>query len=168
MAPGISERERSPVFNLYGKEFIISLTIFTKKDQPLIFGFLFSDWKDVVLIYRSLVAVVQSLSCVRLFVTPWTAAFQASMFFIFSWTLLRFMSTESGMPSNYLILVAPFSSCPQSFPASGSFPMSWLFASGGRSVGASASVLAVNIQGWFPLGWTSLISFAVQGTPESL
>ena len=50
--------------------------------------------------------------------------------------------------------VAPFSSCPQSFPASGSFQMSWLFASGGQSTGASASVsvLPMNIQGWFPSG----------------
>ena len=46
--------------------------------------------------------------------------------------------------------VIPFSSCPQSFPASGSFPRSWLFASGGQSIGASTSVLPVNIQGWFP------------------
>ena len=63
------------------------------------------------------------------------------------------------MPSNYLILVAPFSSCPQSFPASGSFPMSWLFASGDQSTGASvsASVLLMSIQDWFPLGLTGLI-----------
>ena len=56
--------------------------------------------------------------------------------------------------------VTPFSSCPQSFPASGSFPMSLLFASGGWIIGASASasVLPMNIQGWFPLGWTGLIS----------
>ena len=56
--------------------------------------------------------------------------------------------------------VTPFSSCPQSFPASGSFPMSRLFTSGGQSIGASASaaVLSVNIQGWFPLGLTGLIS----------
>jgi len=56
--------------------------------------------------------------------------------------------------------VAPFSSCPQSFPASGSFPMSRLFSSGGQSIEASAlaSVLPVNIQGWFPLGWTGLTS----------
>ena len=55
--------------------------------------------------------------------------------------------------------VIPFSSCPQSFPASGSFPMSQFFASGGQSIGvsASASVLPMNIQGWFPLGWTGLI-----------
>ena len=54
--------------------------------------------------------------------------------------------------------VTLFSSCPQSFPASGSFPMSWLFASGGQSIGASASVLPMNIQGWFPLGLIGLIS----------
>ena len=52
----------------------------------------------------------------------------------------------------------PFSSCLQSFPASGSFPISQLFTSGGQSIGASASVLPVNIQGWFPLGSTGLIS----------
>ena len=58
------------------------------------------------------------------------------------------MSIESVMPSNHLILCRPFSSCPQSFPASGSFPMSWLFTSGGWSTGvsASASVLSMNIQ----------------------
>ena len=50
--------------------------------------------------------------------------------------------------------VARFSSCPQSFPASGSFQMSWTCASGGQSIGASASVLPVTIQGWFPLGLT--------------
>ena len=57
--------------------------------------------------------------------------------------------------------VIPFSSCLRSFPASGSFSMSWLFASGGQSIGASssASALPMNIQGWFPLGLTGLISF---------
>ena len=62
--------------------------------------------------------------------------------------------------SYHLILCCPFSSCPQSFLASGSFTMSWLFTSGGQSIGvsASASVLTVNIQDWFPLGWTGLIS----------
>ena len=61
--------------------------------------------------------------------------------------------------------VIPFSSCPQSFPASGSFPMSWLFAFGGQSIGASAlaSVLPMNIQGWFPLGLASLISLLSKG-----
>ena len=56
--------------------------------------------------------------------------------------------------------IVPFSSCLQSFPASGSFPMNWLFTSGGQSIGvsASASVLPMNIQDWFPLGWTGWIS----------
>ena len=60
--------------------------------------------------------------------------------------------------------VIPFSFCPQSFPASGSFPKSWLFASGSQSIGASASasVPPMNIQGWFPLGLTGLISFLSQ------
>ena len=61
--------------------------------------------------------------------------------------------------------VTPFSSCPQSFPASGSFPMNQLFPSGGQSTGASAStsVLPINIQGWFPLGWTGWISLPFKG-----
>ena len=61
--------------------------------------------------------------------------------------------------------VAPFSSCPQSFPASGSFPISQLFTSGGQSIwaSASASVLPMNFQGWFPLGWTALISLLSKG-----
>ena len=60
--------------------------------------------------------------------------------------------------------VVPFS-CLQSFPASGSFQMSQFFASGGQSIGvsASASVLPMNIQDWFPLGWTSWISFQSKG-----
>ena len=58
--------------------------------------------------------------------------------------------------------VTPFS-CPQFFPASGSFPMSWLFTSGSQSTGASASVLPMNIQGWFPVGLTSLISLLSKG-----
>ena len=65
--------------------------------------------------------------------------------------------------------VVPFSTCLQSFPASGSFPMSQVVASGGQSTGASVStsVLPMNIQDWFPLGLTSLISF-VQGNLKSL
>ena len=61
--------------------------------------------------------------------------------------------------------VVPFSSCLQSFPASGSLPMSQLFASGGQSIGVSvsASVLPMNIWDWFPLGWTSLISLQSKG-----
>ena len=61
--------------------------------------------------------------------------------------------------------VIPFSSCLQSFPASESFPVSQFFASGGQSIGvsASASVLPMNIQDWFPLGWTGWISLQSKG-----
>ena len=61
--------------------------------------------------------------------------------------------------------VVPFSSCPQSFPASGSFPMRQFFTSGGQRIGASvsASVLPMNIQNWFPLGWTGWISLLSKG-----
>ena len=59
--------------------------------------------------------------------------------------------------------VVSFSSCPQSFPASGSFPVSQLFTSGGQSIRASASVLPMSIQGWFPLGWTDLVSLLSKG-----
>ena len=90
---------------------------------------------------------VQSLSCVQLFATPWTVAHQASLSITNSQSSLKLLSIESVMPSNHLILCIPFS-CLQSFPASGSFPMSQLFASGGQSIGvsASASVLPINTQ----------------------
>ena len=109
--------------------------------------------------WTSAIVAVQLLSCVWLFATPWTAAHQASLPFIISQSLLRFMSTESVMPSNHLILCHPFSSRLQSFPASRYFPMSQLFSSGGQSTGASASasVLPMNTHGWFSLGWTYLI-----------
>ena len=60
-------------------------------------------------------------------------------------------------------LASPFSSYPQSFPASGSFPKSWLVTSGGQIIGASASVLPMNIQNWFPLGLTGLIFLLSKG-----
>ena len=103
---------------------------------------------------------VQVLSRVWLFATPWTAACQASLSITNSQSLPKLMCIESVMPSNISSSVIPFSSCLQSFPASGSFQMSQLFASGGQSIGVSAlaSVLPMNIQDWFPLGWTGWIS----------
>ena len=91
---------------------------------------------------------VQSLSCARLFATPWTAACQASLSITNSWSLLKLMSIKSVMPSNHLILCRPLLLLPQSLPASESFPMSQFFASDGQSTGvsASASVLSMNIQ----------------------
>ena len=66
--------------------------------------------------------------------------------------------------------VVPFSSCPQSFPASGSFPRSWFFASGGQIIEASTSVLTLpmNIQDWFPLGWPGWISLQSKGLSRLL
>ena len=98
---------------------------------------------------------VQSFSSVRLFATPWTAARQASLSITNSWGLLRLMSIELVMPSSHLILCCPLLLLFQSFLASWSFPMSQLFASGGQKIGVSAStsVLPMNIQGCFPLGF---------------
>ena len=104
--------------------------------------------------------IVQSLSQVRLFVTPWTAACQAFLSFTMSQSLLKLMSIESVMPSNHLILCHVFPFCLQSFPTSGSFQMSQLFASGGQSIGVSESksILRMNSHDWSPLGWTGWIS----------
>ena len=117
--------------------------------------------------YRFFV-VLHLPSHVWLFVTPWTAAFLVSLFITDSRSLHKLMSIES-MILNHLILCLPFSSCPQSFPASGSFPMSQLFTSGSWSTGASASasVLPMNIQNWFPLGLIGLISLLSKGLSKA-
>ena len=106
---------------------------------------------------------VQSLSCVWLFATPWIAACQASLSVTNSRSLFKLMSIKLVM--DFLSSVIPFSSCLQSFPASGSFPMSQFFTSGSQSIGFSAlaSVLSKNIQDWFPLGWTGWISLQSKG-----
>ena len=108
---------------------------------------------------------VQSLSRVQLFVTPWTAVHQASLSITSSQTLLKLMSIALVMPSNHLILCIPFSSHPQSFPASGSYQMSQFFPSGSQSIGvsASASGLLMNIHNWFSLGLTGWISLQSKG-----
>ena len=106
---------------------------------------------------------VQSLTRV----IPWTAAHQASLSITNSWSLLKLKSIESVILSNHLTSpsAVPFSSHLQSLPASGSFPISQLFVSGGQSIGvsASASVLPMNIQDWFPLRWTGWISLQSKG-----
>ena len=115
-------------------------------------------WMQLVI---SFVVFVHLLIHLRFFVNPCTAAHQTSC-----------PSLSPGVCSNSCPLsqwyhptisfsVAPFSS----FPASGSFPMSWLFPSGGQSIGASAaaSVLPMNTQGWFPLELTGLISWQSKG-----
>ena len=108
---------------------------------------------------------VQLLSHVRPFATPWTAAHQASLSITNPWSLLRLMSIESVMPSNHLILCHPLLLPPSIFPSIRVFysesvlhirwPKYW--------VSASASVLPINIQDWFPLGWTGWISLQSKG-----
>ena len=95
---------------------------------------------------------------------PWITARQASLSITNSQSPPKPMSIESVMPSNHLILRVPFSSCPQSFPESGSFPVSQLFAWGCQSTGVSSStsVLPMNTQDWSPLGWTGWISLQSQ------
>ena len=117
-----------------------------------------------------LITSVQSLSCVWLFATPWTAACQASLSITNSRSLPKTMSTESVMSSNHLILCHPLLLLPSIFPASRSFQMSQLFTSGGQSIGASAStsVLPMNTQDWSPLGWTGWVSLQSKGLFKSL
>ena len=103
--------------------------------------------------------VVQSLSCVQHFVTQWTAARQVSLSFTISQSLLKLMSVESVMTSNQLILCCLLLLLPSIFPNSKVFPMS----SGGQGIGASASILPMNIRDWFPLRSTVLISLLSKG-----
>ena len=108
---------------------------------------------------------VQSLSRVKLFATPWTASRPASL------SLTNPRSSSNWHPSSRWChaaissSVVSFSSCPQSLPASESFPMSQLFAWGGQSTGVSAlaSFLPKNTQGWSPLGWTGWMSLQSKG-----
>ena len=104
---------------------------------------------------------VQSLSCIPLFATPWIAAHQASLSITNLNPRLSSWRCHPAISSS----VIPFSSCPQLFPELGSFPISLLFAWGGQSIGVSAStsVLPMNIQDWFPLGWTGWISSQSKG-----
>ena len=107
--------------------------------------------------------IVQLLSHVHLFATPWTVAHQTSLSSTISQSLLKFMFTGSVMLSNHLILCCLHLLLPSFFPNINVFFQ--LFASGSQSIGASAlaSVLPVNIQGWFPLGLTSLICLLSKG-----
>ena len=108
---------------------------------------------------------VQSLSHVWLFAAPWTAARQASLSITKSQSLPKPMSMESVMPPNHLILCCPLLLSPSIFPSIRVFSNESVFTTGGQSVGvsASASVLSMNIQDWFPLGWTGLISLQSKG-----
>ena len=102
--------------------------------------------------------------CVPLFVTPWTAACQASLSITNSQSPPKPCPLSQWCHTSISSSVSPFSSCPQSFPASGSFPMSQLHIRWPKyRTSASVSVLLMNILGWFPLGLTGLVSLQSKG-----
>jgi len=166
------------------KYWSFSFSISPSKEHPGLVSFRM-DWLDLLavqgiqhilllltpfidftlLLRQSPVSSVQLLSHVWLFVTPWTTSCQASLSITSFWSLLKLMSIDWWCHPTILSCVIPFSSCLQTFLASGSFPVSQFFASGGQSIGvsASASVLPMIIQGWFPLGWTGWISLQFKG-----
>ena len=129
----------------------------TPRDSVLIVR---AQYTEVLIKLNGFLAVVQLLSHVWLFVTPWTAARQAPLSSTCSQSLLKFTSIGSVLLSNHIILYHPLILLPSIIPASGSFPVSQIFSSGSQRIRASASapVFPMNIQGWFPLGLTDLIS----------
>ena len=115
--------------------------------------------------WRSVLFVVCCCSVTKWyppFSTTWTAERQASLSSTITQSLLKLIFIESVMPSNHLILCCPLLLLTSNFPT---FLKSWLLASAGQSIGisASASVLSMNIQDWFPLGLTGLISLLSKG-----
>ena len=111
------------------------------------------------------IIIVQLLSHVWFFATPWTAASKASLSITNSWSLFKPCPLSQWCHPTISSSVIPFSSCLQSFPASGSYQMNQFFLSDGQSIGtsASASVLPMNIQDWPPLRWTGWISLQFKG-----
>ena len=107
---------------------------------------------------------VQLLIRVQLFATPWTAAHHTSLSFTISQSLLKLISIDTIRPSHLLSSLLLLPSIFPNIPTR-SFPIGWLFTSGGQNIGvwASISVLPKNIQSWFPLGLTGLLSLVSKG-----
>ena len=112
---------------------------------------------------------VRSLSRVQLFVTPWTAAHQASLSITNTRSLVKLMFIKSVMPSNHPIFCRPLLLLPSIFPSIRVFPNESVLHIRWQSIGvsASASVPPVNIQDWFPLGFLGWISFQSEGFPKA-
>ena len=109
--------------------------------------------------------IAVQLSHVWLFAIPWTAACQASLSLTISWSMLKLMSIELVLPSNHLILCSPLLLLPSIFPSIGVFSNEWVLGIRWPNIGVSAwaSVLPMNIQDWFLLGWTGWISLQSKG-----
>ena len=119
--------------------------------------------------YNTKFSSVQSHSRVRLFATAWTAAHQASLFFTNSWSSLKLMPIESVMPSNHLILCCPLLLLPSIFPSIRVFSKDCLHIRWPKlGASASASVLPMTIQEWFPFSIDWFDVLAVQGTLKNL
>ena len=131
MIINLNNRNKRILSNLIQEDIYFTnfLMIFSKINYCLLFSLLISGY-------------------VQLFVTPWTAACQTSLSFTISRCLLKLKSLELVMPMNHVVLSSPYLPAFYFSQHQGSFPMSWLFASGGQGIGASASalVLPVNIQ----------------------
>ena len=122
-----------------------------------------NDWKSGPHSSIPLVDAVQSLSHVLFFATPWTAAHQASLSSNTSWSLFKFSPLSWWFYLTILSSVTLFSFCLQSFPASGSFPMSQFFASGSQSIGASVLELQLHLRHSDSNEYLGLISFRFDG-----
>ena len=134
------------------KKVLRFLNIISFKVYPLL------RWCHWDFVFYSIALLLLLFSCSVVSDSFWPHELQkAFLSFTISWSFHKLMSVECMMPSNHL---THFSPCPQFLPASGSFPMSQPFASGGQSIGvpASTSVLPVNTQDWSPLGLTDWIS----------
>ena len=126
-------------------------------------------WKIVSQKVKHGSAIVVQSSCVQLFASPWTAACQVSCPSLSPRVCLNSRPLSQWCHPSISSSIVLFSSCLQSFPTSGSFPMRQFFASGGQSIGASASVLPMNEYSGlisFRMDWLDLL--AVQGTLKSL
>ena len=144
------------------------LSATTSLESTLFYRYVVSGqiiFREQIVFDSLLFSSVQSLSHVRLFATQWTAAPQVSLSITNSRVYPNSCPLSWWCHPTILSSVIPFSSCPQSFPALGSFQMSQLFVSGGQSTGVSTStsVLPMNNQDWSPLGWTGWISLLSKG-----
>ena len=112
---------------------------------------------------------VQSLSHVWLFATPWTASQQGLLFFTNTWSLGKLMSIELVTPSNHLILCHPLLLLPSSFPSNRVISNKSVLHISWQNIGGSisASVLPMNIQDWFPLGWLGESPYSPRDCQES-
>ena len=158
----LTQRLQKHIYTIYKEEFPVLLNVWSVQDLVLLL--FIETFSQLLLVYNSVFSSVQSLSHVRLFATPQTAARQASLSITNSQSLLKFMSIGSVMPSNHSTIV-PFSPAFNLSQHQGLFQRVSSSPSCGQSIGVSAStsVLPMNIQDWFPLGWTVWISLQSKG-----